>query len=50
VTVLWSTGVALDDDGVRVLEPGGAGDEVHVVAQQLVADHLHLPADDVRGA
>ena len=39
-----------DDDGVLVLEAGGAAEDVDVVAQQLVADHLDLPADHVRGA
>ena len=51
VTVLWSPrAVAAHGDGVRVVEARGAAEDVDVVAQQLVADHLHLAPDDVRGA
>ena len=44
-----AAGLAAHDHGVLVLEPGGAAEDVDVVAQQLVADHLDLPADHVRG-
>jgi hypothetical protein len=37
--------LTLDGHGVRVLEPGDAAEDVHVVAQELVADHLDLAAD-----
>jgi hypothetical protein len=39
--------LALHGDGVLVLEPGGAAEDLDVVAQQLVPDHLDLPADHV---
>src|SRR5690606_13718090 len=42
--------LALHRDGVLVLEAGGAGDDLDVVAQQLVADHLDLAPDHVLGA
>jgi hypothetical protein len=42
--------LALDRDGVLVHETGGAAEDLDVVAQQLAADHLHLPPDDARRA
>ena len=40
-------GLALDLERVGVDEPRGAGEHGHVVAPQLVFDHLDLAADDV---
>lgn len=42
VTVVWSPRFALHGDHVVVLEPRRAAEDVDVVAQQLVADHLDL--------
>jgi hypothetical protein len=48
--VVVPAGRSVHGDGVRVLELGGAAEDVDVVAYELVADHLDLVPDDVLGA
>jgi hypothetical protein len=48
--VVVTAGGTVHGDGVRIVEVRRAAEDVDVVAQQLVADDLHLAPDDVRGA